>query len=150
MIHFSFSFLLSFSFFFFYWSLFLSQSKCYLIIVSLSIHILFPMFLWLCGVELMIIDSYLPKWEWLVMDIYSCNDYNIFFPRDTLLWLGRGSNPDLLAPSLTQKLHYQHYHICWLLLLWKLKKKFCTRKKKWSLLLFCLQCYIFNYIFNNI
>ena len=65
------------------------------------------MFLWLCDVELMIIDSYLPKLEWLVMDIYSCNDYNIFFPRDTLLWLGRGSNPDLLAPSLTQKLHYQ-------------------------------------------
>ena len=43
------------------------------------------MFLWLCDVELMIIDSYLPKLEWLVMDIYSCNDYNIFFPRDTLL-----------------------------------------------------------------
>ena len=42
------------------------------------------MFLWLCDVELIIIDSYLPKWEWLVMDIYSCNDYNIFFPRDTL------------------------------------------------------------------
>ena len=42
------------------------------------------MFLWLCDVELIIIDSYLPKWEWIVMDIYSCNDYNIFFPRDTL------------------------------------------------------------------
>lgn len=38
----------------------------------------------ICDVELMIIDSYLPEWEWLVMDIYSCNDYNIFFPRDTL------------------------------------------------------------------
>lgn len=85
------------------------------------------MFLWLCDVELIIIDSYLPKWEWLVMDIYSCNDYNIFFPRDTLLWLGRGSNPDLLAPSLTQKLHY---HICWLLLLWKLKKKILHQKEK--------------------
>ena len=43
------------------------------------------MFLWLCDVELMIIDSYLPKWEWLVMDIYFCNDYNIFFPRYTPL-----------------------------------------------------------------
>ena len=114
-------------FFFFYWSLFLSQSKCYLIIVLLSIHILFPMFLWLCDVELMIIDSYLPKWEWLVMDISSCNDYNIFFPRYTPLWLGRGSNPDLLAPSLTQKLHY---HICWLLLLWKMKKKNFAPERK--------------------
>ena len=38
------------------------------------------MFLWLCDVELMIIDRYLPKLEWLVMDIYFYNDYNIFFP----------------------------------------------------------------------
>ena len=50
-----------------------------------------------------------------------------FLPRDTPLWLGRGSNPDLLAPSLTQKLHY---HICWLLLLWKLKKKILHQKEK--------------------
>ena len=79
------------------------------------------MFLWLCDVELMIIDSYLPKWELLVMDISSCNDYNIFFPRDTPLWLGRVSNPDLLAQSLSQKLHY---HI------WKFTYLHCGGKMK--------------------
>ena len=73
------------------------------------------MFLWLCDVELMIIDSYLPKWELLVMDISSCNDYNIFFPRDTphtiMTW--QSLEPRPLSPESVAKttLPYMKIHI---------------------------------------